>query len=94
MRGRAAVARAEYELQIIELEAQARLRAEILNAEAEIVRAEGIREAMYIISEGLCELYLYHFWIRTMAEHANIGIIYGGKIYEFISQNRNFIRTR
>ena len=72
MQGRAALMRAEYEMQIIELEAQSRLRAEILHAEAEIVRAEGIAAAMQIINDDISDLYLHHFWIRTMAEHGNV----------------------
>jgi len=70
--GQAALARARYELQVIEIQAQQRLIAESYNAEAEIIRAKGIAEAMEIINAELTAEYLKHFWIRTLAEHDNV----------------------
>ena len=72
MAGRAALAEAEFQRQIIVVEAEALLEAERFNAEAEVIRAQGIAEAMYIINLELNSLYLHHFWIRTMAENANM----------------------
>ncbi|MCL1935897.1 MAG: hypothetical protein FWF57_05940 [Defluviitaleaceae bacterium] len=72
--GRAAMLRAEYEAQIMEIEARSRLQAEILNAQAEIERARGVAQAMYIIREAITPEYLHHFWIRTLENHN--GVIY------------------
>ena len=72
MRGQALLRQAEYEKQIITIEAQAILEAERLNAEAEVVRAKGMAEAMEIESGMLSELYLHYLWIRTMVEHGNV----------------------
>ena len=73
-RGRAALAQARYQMQVIEVEAQQRMVAETYNAEAEIIRAHGIAEAMRIIKSEITLEYLKHFWIRTLAEHD--GVIY------------------
>ena len=72
--GRAELARATYAKQVIEIEAQQQLVAETFRAEAEVVRANGIAEAMEIISAELTPEYLKHFWIRTLANHE--GVIY------------------
>ena len=72
MRGQALMRQAEYEKQIITIEAQATLEAERLNAEAEVVRAKGMAEAMEIESGMLSEMYLHYLWIRTMAEHGDV----------------------
>lgn len=69
--GRAALARANYQAQVLEVEARNRMLAETYNAEAEIIRAHGIAEAMYIVSKDITIEYLIHFWIRTMETHTN-----------------------
>lgn len=74
VRGRAALAEASYSKQVIEIEAEQQLIAETFRAEAEVVRAKGIAEAMEIINAQLTDEYLKHFWIRTLAEHD--GVIY------------------
>jgi hypothetical protein len=70
--GRAELARATYAKQVIEIEAQQQLLAETYRAEAEIIRANGIAEAMEIINAELTPEYLKHFWIRTLAAHDNV----------------------
>jgi len=70
--GQAELARARYAKQVIEVEAEQRLIAETFFAEAEVVRAKGIAEAMEIINAELTPEYLKHFWIRTLAEHDNV----------------------
>ena len=72
MRGQAAFREAEWAKQIIEIEAQAVLAAERLNAQAEVVRAEGMARAMEIEGGKLTELYIFYLWVRTMAEHGNV----------------------
>ena len=72
MRGRAELARAEQNKQIIMIEAQAMLEAEQFNAQSEIVRARGMAEAMQIESGTLTMEYIYYLWVRTMADNRNI----------------------
>jgi uncharacterized protein HemX len=72
MRGRSELARAEHNKQILALEAQAMLEAERFNAQAEIVRAEGMRQAMEIEGGALTMEYIYYLWVRTMAGNENI----------------------
>ena len=77
MAGRAELARAEWNRQIIVEEAQAWLEAERLNAQAEIIRAEGMAEAMRI--EGgqyLTETYIRYLWAKAMMNNRNLQIIY------------------
>ena len=72
MKGRAELARAEQNKQIIMIEAQAILEAEQFNAQSEIVRARGMAEAMQIESGTLTMEYIYYLWVRTMADNKNI----------------------
>jgi len=72
MSGRAELAEAEYNKQIIVIEAEARLEAEVLNAEAEIERARGAAEAMEIVEDSLTEIYILYLWVRLMAENENV----------------------
>ncbi|MCL2384178.1 MAG: hypothetical protein FWC79_08855 [Oscillospiraceae bacterium] len=72
MAGRAELAQAEFNKQIIAVEAQARLEAEKLNADAEIERARGAAEAMYLVQDALSETYIRYLWVRLMAESENI----------------------
>ena len=73
-RGRAELAEARYAKQVIEIVAEQELIAETFRAEAEVVRAQGIAEAMEIINAQLTPEYLKHFWIRTLANHD--GVVY------------------
>jgi regulator of protease activity HflC (stomatin/prohibitin superfamily) len=69
--GRAELVRAEQNRRIAVLEAQARLEAEELNAQAEITRAHGVAEANAIVAEGLGgpEGYLRYLWIQSLGEN-------------------------
>ena len=72
MHGRAQLAEAEWNKQIIVREAEARLEAEILNARAEVERAKGAAEAMYVVQDALTETYIRYLWVRLMAENENV----------------------
>jgi len=72
MSGRAELAEAEFNKQIIVIEAEARLEAEILNALAEVERARGAAEAMQIVEDSLTETYIRYLWVRLMAENENV----------------------
>lgn len=69
--GRAELVRAEQNRRIAVLEAQARLEAESLNAEAEVARARGVAEANAIVAEGLGgpEGYLRYLWIQSLGDN-------------------------
>lgn len=72
MAGQAELAQAEMNRQIIVEEAAARLEAERLNAEAEVVRAEGAAQAMYVVQDALTETYIRYLWVRMMADNENV----------------------
>ena len=72
MRGRAELARAEQNKQIIMIEAQAMLEAEQYNAQSEVVRARGMAEAMAIEGGAVTMEYIYYLWVRTMAGNPNV----------------------
>ena len=72
MSGRAEMAEAEFNKQIIVIEAEARLEAEILNAQAEIERARGAAEAMRIVEDSLTETYIRYLWVRLMTDNENV----------------------
>ena len=72
MRGNAELRRAEFNKQIIIREAEAVLEAERLNAQAEIVRAQGMAEAMRIEGGQLTETYIKYLWVRLMAGNENV----------------------
>lgn len=71
MRGRAELSQAEFNKQIIVREAEARLEAERLNAQAEVARAQGAAEAMYAVQDALTETYIRYLWVRTMEGNPN-----------------------
>lgn len=66
--GRAALAQAEHERQVLVEEARAQLEAARFYSEAEIERARGVAEANAIIAEGLGgpEGYLRYLWINKL----------------------------
>ena len=70
--GRAQLAEAEYSRQILIREAEANLEAEILNAQAEVARAEGAAEAMYAVQDALSDEYIRYLWVRMMAGNENV----------------------
>lgn len=72
MHGRVQLAEAEFEKQRIVVEAEARLEAERLNAQAEVARAEGAAAAMYEVQDALTETYIRYLWVRSMADNPNV----------------------
>jgi hypothetical protein len=70
--GKAELARAEGNKQIILIEAQQRVEAAVHDAEAERIRAQGAADAMEIISGNLCEIYLRYRWILTISNNDNV----------------------
>lgn len=66
MRGKAALAEAKQNRQILIEEAEANLAAEKLNAMAEIERAKGMAQAMEIENEKLNNEYIHYLWIRQL----------------------------
>ena len=91
MAGRAERSRAYYNKQIIEIEAQARLEAEKLNAEAEVARAKGAAEAMYIVEDALTETYIRYLWVRMMADNQNVIYIPTEASLPILEINRNIV---
>ena len=75
MSGRARVAEAEYSKQIMRIEAEMNLEAEILNAQAEVERARGAAEAMEIVQEKLTDMYIRYLWVRQI-NFGNADVIY------------------
>ena len=73
MSGKAELIRAEQNRQIIVKEAEARLEAEKLNAQAEIERAKGMKEAMDIENGSLTSTYNQYLFIRTLEKLADKG---------------------
>jgi len=71
MSGKAALARAENERQVLVEEAKARSEAAKFLSEAEIERARGVAEANAIISDGLGgpEGYLRYLWINKLGDN-------------------------
>ena len=72
LRGEAELRQAEWNKQIIVREAEAKLEAEKLNAQAEIERAKGMAEAMAIEGGKLTETYIKYLWVRNMAGSENV----------------------
>ncbi len=73
MAGKAEMAKAEQNRQILVEEAKARLEAEKLNALAEIERAKGMAEAMKVENGTLNETYNQYLFIRTLEKLADKG---------------------
>ena len=76
MDGRAEFAKAEQNRRIKVEEAKANLDAEKLNAEAEIIRAEGASKAIAIEQGALTERYIQYLWVRQQAGSGANTIIY------------------
>lgn len=73
MSGKAELIKAEQNRQIIVKEAEARLEAEKLNAQSEIERAKGMKEAMDIENGSLTSTYNQYLFIRTLEKLADKG---------------------
>lgn len=76
--GKAELAQAEYNRQIIVRQAQAKKDAASLEAEAEVIRAEGVSKANKIVAEGLGgpEGYLRYLYIHMLEESHDKQILY------------------
>jgi predicted Holliday junction resolvase-like endonuclease len=64
--GQAKLREAEYSRRVQVLEAQARLDSEKLNAQSEVVRAEGVAKSNEIISTSIDEQYIRYLWVKTL----------------------------
>ena len=73
MAGRAEMAKAEQNRQILVKEAEARLQAEKLNAQAEVERAKGMAKAMEIENGKLTPTYNQYLFIRTLEKISDKG---------------------
>lgn len=76
--GKAELAQAEFNRQIIVRQAQAKKDAASLEAEAEVIRAEGVSKANKIVAEGLGgpEGYLRYLYIHMLSEQTGNQVIY------------------
>ena len=76
--GKAELAQAEWNRQIIVRQAQAKKDAASLEAEAEVLRAEGVSKANKIVAEGLGgpEGYLRYLYIHMLSEQSGNQVIY------------------
>lgn len=73
MAGKAEMAKAEQNRKILVEEAKARLEAEKLNAQSEVERARGMKEAMDIENGSLTNTYNQYLFIRTLEKLAEKG---------------------
>jgi hypothetical protein len=73
--GKAAMAEAEENRKIAIEEGKANLEVQKLNSEAEVIRAQGMAEAIEIENGKLTSLYIHYLWVR------NIDKMDGEKIY-------------
>ncbi len=76
--GKAELAQAEWNRQIIVRQAQAKKDAAQLEADAEVIRAEGVSKANKIVAEGLGgpEGYLRYLYIHMLSEQTDKQVIY------------------
>lgn len=66
--GKAELAQAEYAKQVLVQEANANLEAERLNAEAEVVRAQGAADARNVEGLGMTsEEYIQYLWVKKLS---------------------------
>lgn len=76
MDGKAQLAKAEQNRQILIQEAKANLEAEKLNAEAEVERAKGAAQAIEIENGKLTPTYIQYLWVRQQKNFEGKTIIY------------------
>jgi regulator of protease activity HflC (stomatin/prohibitin superfamily) len=76
MVGKAEFAKAEQNRRIKIEEAKANLEAERLNADAEIVRAQGAAEAIKIENGSLTSTYIQYLWVRQQSALNDKTVIY------------------
>lgn len=75
-RGRAALAEAQFSKQVKVEEARANLEAQKLNAEAELVRAEGAAKSIQAEAGTLTENYIRYLWVRQQDNLNDRTVIY------------------
>jgi hypothetical protein len=73
--GKATLAHADFERQTQVVNAQANLEAQKFNAEAEVVRANGVAQANNAIKDSITEMYVKYLWVSTL-DKTNNQIIY------------------
>lgn len=73
--GKATLAHADFERQTQVVNAQANLEAQKYNAEAEVVRANGVAQANNAIKDSITEMYVKYLWVSTL-DKTNNQIIY------------------
>jgi hypothetical protein len=76
MAGKAEFAKAEQNRRIKIEEAKANLEAERLNADAEVVRAEGASKAIQIENGSLTPTYIQYLWVRQQTNLNDKTVIY------------------
>lgn len=64
--GKAELQQADYTRQTKVVEAQANLDAEKLNAQAEIVRANGVAKSNNIVKNSISDEYIRYLWVKTL----------------------------
>jgi hypothetical protein len=75
MNGKAQLSEAEYGKQVQVREAEANLEAERLNAESEIVRAQGAADAIDIEGGKITDSYIKYLWVKKLSL-ADTSVIY------------------
>lgn len=69
--GKAKLAHADFERETQVVNAKANLEAQKYNAEAEVVRAEGIAKANNAIKDSITEMYVKYLWVSTLDRTSN-----------------------
>lgn len=70
-KGKAALSHAHYEREVQVVNAQANLEAQKYNAEAEVVRANGVAQANNVIKDSITEMYVKYLWVSTLDNTQN-----------------------
>lgn len=76
MSGKAQLAQAEQNRQILIQEAKARLESAKLDAQSEYIRAEGMAKAIEVENGKLTDRYIQYLWVRNQTDLNNKTIIY------------------
>jgi regulator of protease activity HflC (stomatin/prohibitin superfamily) len=80
MAGKAELAQADQNRQILVAQAKAKQEAAEFDAQSEITRAKGLAAANKIIADGLAgpggEAYLRYLWLQNMGEHTDKTVVY------------------
>lgn len=76
MEGKAELAKAEQNRQILIQEANAKKEAAVLDAEAEFIRARGMAKSIEVENGKLTDRYIQYLWVRNQTDLNNKTIIY------------------